>query len=217
MVPTSARTAQRHHPPVRSSSDRAPDAAAFSPAVIGDDPARPTSASERSWPSELTVGLARIAAGFVFGWAFADKLLGLGYATPAARAWVAGGSPTAGFLGHLEAGPLAGPFRGLAGNPVVDWVFMIGLLAIGLALLAGVGVRIAAVSGSVMLALMWLAEWPPARVTAAGDPTGSANPLIDSHIVLIALLCCLAVVSAGRHLGLGRWWERLVGRRRWLV
>ena len=37
---------------------------------------------------------------------------------------------------------------------------MLGLLAIGVALIAGVAMRIAAISGVVMLAMMWLAEVP---------------------------------------------------------
>jgi thiosulfate dehydrogenase [quinone] large subunit len=38
---------------------------------------------------------------------------------------------------------------------------MIGLAGIGIALIAGVGVRIAAVAGSLMLVLMWTAVLPP--------------------------------------------------------
>lgn len=39
-------------------------------------------------------------------WAFLDKTFGLGYATPAANAWVDGGSPTKGFLGNVQVGPM---------------------------------------------------------------------------------------------------------------
>ena len=42
----------------------------------------------------------RLALGWVFLWAFLDKLFGLGHATPAKRAWINGGSPTKGFLGQ---------------------------------------------------------------------------------------------------------------------
>ena len=34
--------------------------------------------------------------GFEFLWAFLDKTFGFGYATPAERAWINGGSPTKG-------------------------------------------------------------------------------------------------------------------------
>jgi thiosulfate dehydrogenase [quinone] large subunit len=35
----------------------------------------------------------RVVLGVEFLWAFLDKTFGLGYATPAARAWINGGSP----------------------------------------------------------------------------------------------------------------------------
>ncbi|MEV4569763.1 hypothetical protein AB0K12_38895 [Nonomuraea sp. NPDC049419] len=41
---------------------------------------------------------ARIAIGWIFLWAFLDKTFGWGFATPSDRAWIAGGSPTTGFL-----------------------------------------------------------------------------------------------------------------------
>ena len=75
--------------------------------------------------------------GFVFLWAFLDKAFGLGYSTAPAKAWISGGSPTSGFLGHVEAGPFRGLFTGLAGSAVVDVLFMLGMLAIGVALILG--------------------------------------------------------------------------------
>jgi thiosulfate dehydrogenase (quinone) large subunit len=104
----------------------------------------------------------------------AEKIFGLGYATPAARAWINGGSPTKGFLSGAI-GPLQGVFNSIAGAPVVDWLFMLGLLGVGLALILGVAVRAGAVFGAVMLALMYLAVWVPST-TAAGQPSGSTNP-----------------------------------------
>jgi hypothetical protein len=38
----------------------------------------------------------RVALGVEFLWAFLDKTFGLGYATPSAKAWIHGGSPTKG-------------------------------------------------------------------------------------------------------------------------
>ena len=40
------------------------------------------------------LALSRILLGFVFLWAFLDKTFGLGFATAAEKAWVAGGSPS---------------------------------------------------------------------------------------------------------------------------
>jgi hypothetical protein len=56
----------------------------------------------------------RILLGAILLWAFADKAFGLGFATPAAKCWVAGASPTAGYLGGFK-GSLAGVFQLLAG------------------------------------------------------------------------------------------------------
>jgi thiosulfate dehydrogenase (quinone) large subunit len=161
----------------------------------------------------------RVVLGFEFLWAFLDKTFGLGYATPAARAWVNGGSPTKGFLSRVAAGPLESTFHAWAGAAWADWLFMVGLLAIGVALVLGVGLRVAAASGTVMMLLMWAAEWPLAKFTSAGEPTMSTNPIVDYHVVYALALVALALTYAGHTWGLGRWWARLgfVQRHRWLI
>jgi thiosulfate dehydrogenase [quinone] large subunit len=160
----------------------------------------------------------RIATGLVFAWAFADKSFGLGYATPGDGAWLSGGSPTKGFLGHLDHGPLAEMFRGWAGAWWADGLFMLGLAGLAIALLAGVGLRIAAVAGTVMMLLMWAAEWPLDRFTDAGEPTMSTNPILDYHILYALVVIALAVVAAGNVWGFGKAWARLgvVARNPWL-
>lgn len=162
--------------------------------------------------------VVRIVTGLVFGWAFLDKTFGLGYATVSENAWLNGGSPTKGFLGHIEHGPFAAMFRGWAGDAWADWLFMLGLAGIAVALLLGVGLRIAAVAGTLMMLLMWAAEWPLDRFTDAGEPTMSTNPILDYHIVYALILITLAVVAAGNTWGLGRRWAELnlVRDNRWL-
>jgi thiosulfate dehydrogenase [quinone] large subunit len=49
--------------------------------------------------------------------AFLDTTFGLGYATPAARAWINGGSPTKGFLSNVAVGPFESTFHAWAGAP----------------------------------------------------------------------------------------------------
>src|SRR3546814_2853921 len=83
----------------------------------------------------------RVGVGSVFLWAFLDKLFGLGYSTPSERSWLNGGSPTEGFLSNVDVGPLAGFFRDIAGNVFIDWLFMLGLLGLGVAVIAGVALR----------------------------------------------------------------------------
>ncbi|GDY33408.1 DoxX family membrane protein [Gandjariella thermophila] len=159
------------------------------------------------------LALLRIATGFVFLWAFLDKLLGLGYSTPSAAAWINGGSPAKGFLGHVNVGPFAATFHGWAGAAWADWLFMLGLAGIGIAVLTGVALRIAALSGTVMLLLMWAAEWPLAQHTTTGQPSGSTNPLLDYHIIYALVLIVLAATGAGDTWGLGRWWSARITRR----
>lgn len=148
----------------------------------------------------------RISLGFVFLWAFLDKLFGFDHATPAAKAWINGGSPSGGFLKGVK-GPFAGVFNNIAGTPA-DWLFMAGLLGIGVALLFGVGMRIAAASGALLLVFMWAASLPIAT-----------NPFLDDHLVYALVLVGLALTHAGDTLGLGKVWRKLsiVKRFRFLV
>ncbi|MBK3631897.1 DoxX family membrane protein [Streptomyces sp. MBT97] len=151
----------------------------------------------------------RLLTGFVFLWAFLDKTFGLGYATPSGKGWLDGGSPTKGFLGSVAVGPMESTFHAWAGDPWADWLFMLGLLGIGVALVAGVALRIAAVAGTAMMALMWVAEWPPARHLADGSASMSTNPFVDYHLIYAVALVVLATAAAGDTLGAGRLWARL--------
>ncbi len=165
------------------------------------------------------LAVLRVATGFVFLWAFLDKTFGFGYATPAAKSWIHGGSPTKGFLASVDVGPFQSAYHAIAGTWWANWLFMLGLLGIGVALIAGIGLRAAAAAGTVMMAMMWFAEYPLARHTATGAPSASSNPLTDYHFVYAAVLIVLAVTYAGHVWGLGRRWARLplVQRHRWLI
>ena len=174
--------------------------AAITPAVGGR--------AEHSSLSHRAVDLLRIGLGFIFLWPFLDKLFGLGYSTPSAKAWIHGGSPTNGFLGHVEVGPLQSVFRSIAGAGWADWLFMLGLLGIGAALLTGVALRVTAVAGTVLLVLMWAAEWPLAQFTSAGQATGSTNPFLDYHLMFAISLIVVALLGTGSSWGLGKWWVK---------
>lgn len=147
--------------------------------------------------------VTRLGLGFIFLWAFVDKLFGLGFATPTERAWVNGGSPTTGFLSGVE-GPFADFFTPMAGQAWADWLFMAGLAGIGVALVAGVAMRIAAASGAVMMVLMWMASLPL-----------ETNPVLDDHIIYALVLIGLAAARAGDTFGLGRAWAALPLVRRY--
>jgi thiosulfate dehydrogenase [quinone] large subunit len=193
----------------------APDPADASPTVAQHRPGAP---ADPRWRGHATAVL-RIAMGAVFLWAFLDKTFGLGYATSSARAWIHGGSPTRGFLSGVSAGPLQSTFHSWAGDPWADWMFMLGLLSVGVALLFGIALRPAAAAGTLMMALMWAAEWPLARHASDGSATGSSNPILDYHAIYALVLIALVALSAGRKWGLGATWSRLpfVQRHPWLV
>lgn len=170
----------------------------------------------RSAPARFTLALLRIGMGFYFLWAFLDKLVGLGYATPEERAWVNGGSPTRGFLSNANPeGPLSTMFRDMAGQAWVDWLFMIGLAGIGIALILGVATRFASFMGLVLVTMMYLAVWPVGHSVAwaaAGEGrSASPNPFVDSHIVEALVFLVLMTTYAGDYLGLGKAWRKVVG------
>ncbi|TDQ54291.1 hypothetical protein [Actinorugispora endophytica] len=148
--------------------------------------------------ARIVLAAVRLSIGWIFLWAFLDKLLGLGFSTPSEGAWVNGGSPTEGFLAHGVSGPFAGPYQSMAGAAWADALFMAGLLGIGAALVLGIGMRVAAGSGALLLVLMWTAALPP-----------ETNPLIDDHVVMALTVVGLALLNAGDTLGLGRYWAAL--------
>src|SRR3954471_14318915 len=91
------------------------------------------SAEERRFASYV-FGALRIVVGWTFLWAFLDKTFGFGYATVSERSWLNGGSQTKGFLSNSAAGPFEGFYKDIAGAGWADWLFMLALLGIGLAL-----------------------------------------------------------------------------------
>ncbi len=160
------------------------------------------------------LAVTRVAVGFIFLWAFLDKMFGLGYSTPAARSVLGGGSPTKGFLSHVTVGPLQGFFTSIAGSPVVDVLFMLSLLAIGVAMIVGAGLRIAAISNVLLMLGMWAAEWPMARIASDGEATGSSNPFMDYHLAYALIGIVFAYFAIASRYGLGAWWsERAIVRK----
>lgn len=159
------------------------------------------------------LAVARIVIGFFFLWPFLDKMFGLGFTTTAENAVINGGTPAQGYLnfGVDPAQPLAGLWQTLFANPVGDFVFMFALLGIGVAMIAGAGVRIAGVGGAALMAFMYLVNLP-----WIGEPT--TNPILDSHWVEGLLLLIAAVTLAGDTWGLGKWWanKEIVKKHAWL-
>ncbi len=142
------------------------------------------------------VSLLRIAIGFIFLWAFFDKLLGLGFATASVKSWLLGNSPTLGYLKGATYGPFAEFFQGLAGNPIVDFLFMLGLLGVGTAFVLGIALRFAAFAGVIMMILMYLSAFPPKN-----------NPLIDDHIIYALVLLVVANIDSKKN-NISSWWNK---------
>lgn len=172
---------------------------------------RHSPAAARTW------AVARIALGWVFLWAFLDKTFALGFNTGRTTldgggetvsyfgksAWLFGfgdGSPTFGFLKFGTKGWFAGFFQSFAGTAWADWLFMLGLLTVGIALIFGIGMRLGTISGVALLSLMWLAA-PPMAV-----PAGH-NPFMDDHIIYAIVMIGLLLVGAGDVWGFGRRWK----------
>jgi len=159
----------------------------------------------------------RIAFGLMFLWAFADKTFALGYPTGrsvdggieavdylGSSAWLFGfgdGSPTFAFLTFQSKGWFIDSFQTIAGQAWADWWFMLGLLVVGLTFLLGVGIRIGAAVGALLLVLHFLAS--PATAVPLGN-----EPYLDIPLISALTLIGLALINAGNTWGLGRRWER---------
>lgn len=151
----------------------------------------------------------RIGLGFMFFWAFLDKLFGLGFATCRDKltdvvstgctdAWLYGGSPTEGYLKFASQGPLADSFNSLAGQSWVDLTFMAGLAALGVALILGIGLRLASIAGILLMILMWSSVLPPDN-----------NPLIDEHIIYALALVGIYLSATRQPWSLHDRWSKL--------
>ncbi len=143
---------------------------------------------------------ARFSLGIIFLWAFLDKMFGLNFATPPGQAWINGISPTKGFLTYGVDGILAPFFHALAGSIVVDWLFMLGLVGIGVTLVLGIATKISGKLGALLMLILWLARLPSEN-----------NPVIDEHSICTILLLGIATstIRSEDYYGLGKWWKKI--------
>jgi hypothetical protein len=66
------------------------------------------------------------------------------------------------------------------------------LLAVGVALVLGIGMRVAAAAGALLTVMIWTAVLPPA-----------SNPFMDDHLIYAAMLIVLALLGGRQHPGPG--------------
>ncbi|HZK51251.1 MAG TPA: DoxX family protein [Actinomycetota bacterium] len=171
----------------------------------------PGTAPESQPKVRLVWGVLRLMMGFTFLWAFLDKLLALGFATGrnpetgaidffGDAAWINGASPTEGFLsfGLHTKEPFLSFYEGLAGSAWVDWIYMVSMAAIGIALILGIATRLSAIGGALWMLIFYTAAavWP------------ENNLFLDDHLVYAVIFAGLAYAGAGRYLGLGSWWRK---------
>jgi thiosulfate dehydrogenase [quinone] large subunit len=168
----------------------------------------------RSSAARKALAVLRYGFGLTFLWAFFDKTFALGFHTGwttnpetgaetldrfGDAAWINGGSPTEGFLlyGVPEGNPFREIFNSMAGAAWADWLFMIGLLGIGLALTLGIGMRIAAATGALLYLLMYAASFPLEN-----------NPVVDDHLLGAISVIVLALTLSGDTWGAGKAWAK---------
>jgi thiosulfate dehydrogenase [quinone] large subunit len=164
----------------------------------------------------------RLLLGWSFLWAFLDKFFGLGFATCRAEdsssidfgcsaAMIDGGSPTYGFLAFAtEASHTGFLFDWMAPSApdsinLADIGFMAALLLGGIALMLGIGTRIAAIGGAMLMAFMFLASevWP------------ENNPVNSSHIIEMVVFLGIATVGPGAF-SLQGWFQRKFPSMTWV-
>jgi thiosulfate dehydrogenase (quinone) large subunit len=165
---------------------------------------RPTPATGQvvnSATGRKVLAALRIVIGFNFLWSFLDKTFGLSYGTASENAWIAGGSPTRGYLMGASEGTFGGLWSALAGNVIVDVLFMVALLGLGIAALLGIGLYIAAGAGMLLSVFFYLSQLPL--------EAGATNPLTTAHWYYFLLFLLFPLLDAGRTWGLAAWWERV--------
>ena len=166
--------------------------------------------SENKWSlNNILFTILRVTIGWVFLFSFLDKNFGWfeykfegkPYGTPKDAAWEFGTSdndPTWGFLNFGTQGKYFGEFiqDNIAGEQVTIWLFMLGLLGVGVAMILGIMRKIAAISGATMMSFMWLASLPL--------PT---NPILDSHVIYAVVVLILGFTDNHGVIFVSKWKE----------
>ncbi|MDG5819945.1 DoxX family protein [Natronococcus sp. A-GB7] len=109
-----------------------------------------------------------------------------------------------GFLVHGvdPVSPVSGLYAAMAGNAmlleVINVVVPVTQVLIGVALIAGAFVRLAALGGAIQMSMFYLGGWE-----------GQWLALFDSTLIYAVIFLAIAAFGAGRILGLDRYIERI--------
>jgi len=169
--------------------------------------------------SQFGVALLRVVVGIIFLWAGLDKVLNGGK----------DGFSAAGFLKFATNGTLGWPFVtgeadpkhiynpthdfwvSLAGNSgamtVINSLVVAGEVLIGIALILGIATRFAAIMGTLMMLLFFVAAWD------------WAYGIVNQHLTYAVICAALAGMGAGNYYGLDGILGDRVGKgvRTWIM
>ncbi len=153
---------------------------------------------ENTEKGQYALAAFRILMGWIFLWAFLDKLLGLGFQTPAGSGMVDGGSPSS-FVIYAGGGVFFDLFKSVAGNFFVDLLLMAGLLGLGAVLVLGIAPKVTTALTIIFLLVMYCVHVPPVD-----------NPIVDHRIVFIAGMLAVYWLGGFDKLSLNGWWKNAV-------
>jgi thiosulfate dehydrogenase (quinone) large subunit len=140
--------------------------------------------------------VTRVAVGSVFLTAGLEKALG---AVPFdAAGFLKFGTAGTPFLGTAAEKVIYNPTHdfwvGLAGNaswmPLINWLVVAGEIAIGLALVLGLFTRFAAIAGTLMMGLFYVAIWDV------------GHGIVNEQLLIGIVASYLGIMAAGRYYGL---------------
>ncbi len=155
---------------------------------------------DREEKGEYCLAVFRIMVGWIMLWPFFDKLFGLGFQTPPGSGFIDGVSPSS-FVVYVTDGIFKDFYTSLAGNQIIDIIFMLGLLALGISLMLGIASKLSTIGIIAFLFIMYTLRIPP-----------EDNPIIDYHLILIAGMVATYFLGGYERLSLNSKWREL-----WIV
>ena len=123
---------------------------------------------------EYMLACFRILVGWLFLWPFFDKIFGLGFQTPKGQGWIDGVSPSSQVM-YVADGVFEDFYNAIAGNLLIDILFLMALLIIGITLIIGIASKLTTLFSIMFLVVIYTLCIPPVD-----------NPIIDYHLVLCA-------------------------------
>ncbi len=141
------------------------------------------------------LAVVRILLGWIMLWPFFDKLFGLGFATPSGSGYVEGGSPSS-FVTWVTKGLFSGFYESIAGNAIIDVIFLLALLILGLTLILGFASKLTTFGMAAFLLVMYTLVVPP-----------TDNPVVDDHIIMAVAMLAVYFLGGFDKLSINGWWK----------